>query len=113
MSGKDERPRILLELTFPKCPLCTRFKYWIGDRGQGRIFQGSSIFFNSIEHQRNNGFLSVAIYVRGFIKEGRMPTLEELADISYIKCNVCGHRMTAREQDDTIQEVVDYIVRTR
>lgn len=105
MSGKDERPKILKEPTFPECSRCTNFRYWIGER-----YKRDAIFFNPKEHQKKYGFLTIAIYADEFFDVGRIPTLEELADIRHIKCNACGYFLTAREQADMIEEVVNYIV---
>lgn len=106
MSGRDEIPMGLLELTFPECTLCQSFSYWEGDMLDGRI-----IFFNPIEYQEENSRLPVIIYVDGHYDRGRIPTLQEIADVVGIKCNECENFMGPHGVAETIAKAVEYIVR--
>ena len=110
MSGKDEKPKRLNELTFQRCTECTNFEYWMGKRTKR-----FSIYFNPIEFQnsRKNKYLPVVIYSATDTLVGHFPTLEEFNGIKYIKCSNCGIRLNQREQIEMITRAVDYVVGQR
>lgn len=109
MSGKDEKPKILSELTFQRCTNCRGFKYWLGKRA------GQLIFFNPIEFQnsRKNKYLSVVVYSSFSDAKGRFPTFEEFNSIVHIECSHCGIHLSQNERNEMIAKAVVYIVGQR
>jgi hypothetical protein len=105
MSGKDEKPKSLQEVTFPICSMCSNFNFWEGCGSTiGRIF------FNPIKHQKSNDRFPVVIYNDAELPRGRIPTIAELANIVTISCNSCGHILGTELTCDILAKAVDYVV---
>jgi hypothetical protein len=107
LSGKDEKPKSLLELTFQKCTNCCGFDCWLGKRIE------QSIFFNPIKFQnsRKNKYLPVVIYDSFSDVKGRFPTFVEFNSVLHIECSHCGIHLNQNEQNEMIAKAVNYIVR--
>ena len=106
MSGRDEKPKSLTELTFQRCSNCSEFQFWIGRRND--IF---SIYFNPIEYQKKHKrILPVMIYSSTDVMTGRLPLFEEFDSITHIECPECGVVLNEHEQDSMISKAVNYIV---
>lgn len=108
MSGKDEKPKHLSELTFQECTECNGFEYWIGKNNTRW-----SIYFNPIKYRTNRTpeARPVAIYSADDITIGRVPTLTEFVEIRHIECSGCGTKLDHRVQAEMITRAVNYVVR--
>lgn len=108
MSGRDEKPKSLQEVTFPICPMCSSFRFW-----EGRSSVVDTIFFNPIQYQKGSKRLPVVIYSGGGTARGRIPTIAELANVETISCNSCGHILETELTSDILATAVDYVVGMR